>query len=144
MYAIFASFLTLTSIYMPTIKFIPKQMNGSHADSANKGQYYAQPVLGSAISADDLNDLIAQDSQVERSEVAVVTDAICKQIKELVCNGHSIQVGTLGTFSIGFNAKVQPSADLVTGRDVKRVNVRLYESKYIKNELKATRFENAV
>lgn len=129
---------------MPTIKYLPRKMKGSHATSGNKGQYYGAPVLAAPISADELNDLIAQDSQVERSEVAVVTDAICKQIKELVCNGHSIQVGTLGTFSIGFNSKVQPSSDLVTGRDVKRVNVRLYESKYIKDELKATRFESAI
>lgn len=127
---------------MPTIKFIPRQMKGSHSTSGNKGQFFAQPVLASTISADDLNDLIAQDSQVERAEVAQVTDAICKQIKELVCNGHSIQVGTLGTFSIGFNATVRASEAEVTGRDVRRVNVRLYESKYIKNELKATRFEN--
>lgn len=127
---------------MPTIKFIPKVMAGSHSTSVNKGQYYAKPVLASVINADDLNDLIAQDSQVERAEVAQVTDAICKQIKELVCNGHSIQVGTLGTFSIGFNAAVQTSEAAVSGRDVRRVNVRLYESKYIKNELKATRFQN--
>ena len=126
---------------MPTIKFIPKEMKGSHANSVNKGQYFASPVIAGTISADDLNDLIAQDSQVERAEVAQVTDAICKQIKELVCNGHSIQVGTLGTFSIGFNAAVQTSEAAVSGRDVKRVNVRLYESKYIKTELKATRFE---
>lgn len=126
---------------MPTIKFIPREMKGSHANSVNKGQFFAKPVLAGTISADDLNDLIAQDSQVERAEVAQVTDAICKQIKELVCNGHSIQVGTLGTFSIGFNAAVQTSEAAVSGRDVKRVNVRLYESKYIKTELKATRFE---
>ena len=117
-------------------------MKGSHSTSENKGQFYAQPIIASEISADDLNDLIAQDSQVERAEVAQVTDAICKQIKELVCNGHSIQVGTLGTFSIGFNAAVRTSEADVSGRDVRRVNVRLYESKYIKNELKATRFEN--
>lgn len=126
---------------MPLLRYKARQMKGSHSSSINKGMFYAQVASAGVISTDDLNDLIAADSQVERSEVAQVTDAITKQIKELVCNGHSIQVGTLGTFSIGFNAKVQPSAAEVTSRDVKRVNVRLYESKYVKTELKATRFD---
>lgn len=128
---------------MPEVLYRVHKMKGGATGSSVKGQYYARPALASVISTDDLNDLIAADSQVERAEVAQVTDAICKQIKELVCNGHSIQVGTLGTFSIGFSAKVQSSAEAVTGRDVRRVNVRLYESKYIKNELKATRFKAA-
>lgn len=127
---------------MPLLRFKARKMKGSHSTSINKGMVFAQVERASKISTDDLNDLIAQDSQVERSEVAVITDAICKQIKELVCNGHSIQVGTLGTFSVGFNAKVQPSVDLVSAKDVRKVNVRLYESKYIKNELKATRFSD--
>lgn len=128
---------------MPLLKFKAQQMKGSHESSANKGMIYARVANAGGIKADDLNDLVAQDSQVERSEVAVVTDAITKQIKELVCNGHSIQVGTLGTFSVGFNAKVQPTKEAVTAKDVRRINVRLYESKYIKNELKATRFSKA-
>lgn len=127
---------------MPLLRYKARRMKGSHATSINKGMLFAQVERASKISTDDLNDLIAQDSQVERSEVAVITDAICKQIKELVCNGHSIQVGTLGTFSVGFNAKVQPSVDLVSAKDVRKINVRLYESKDIKNELKATRFSD--
>lgn len=127
---------------MPLLKFKVRQMKGSHATSLNKGMLYAQVDRATTISSDDLNDLIAQDSQVERSEVAVITDAICKQIKELVCNGHSIQVGTLGTFSVGFNAKVQPTEAEVSARDIRKINVRLYESKDIKNELKATRFSD--
>lgn len=129
---------------MPLLRYKTRRMKGSHATSANKGMYYAQVASAGKISADDLNDLIAQDSQVERSEVAVVTDAITKQIMELVCNGHSIQVGTLGTFSVGFNAKVQPTEAEVSAKDVRKINVRLYESKYVKNELKATRFDKAL
>lgn len=125
---------------MPTIKYIPAQLKGAHDSSSLKNKYYARPVLAGTITASELNDLISLDSGVERSEVALVTDAVCKQIKELVCNGHSIQVGTLGTFSIGMKAKVVPTEKEVKADTIKELKVRLYESTEIKNDLKATRF----
>ena len=128
---------------MGTIRYIAKQMKGGKLGSSVKNKFYGRPQLGIAITADQLNDLIAQDSQVERAEVAMVTDAIFKQIKELVCNGHSIQVGTLGTFSIGLKCDSKADVASLTANDIKKVNVRLYESKYVKTALKATRFIKA-
>ena len=124
---------------MGLIRYKVKQQMGGKAASTVHNKFYARPLIDSTIYADTLNELIAQDSQVERAEVAQVTDAIFKQIKELVCNGHNITVGTLGVFSVGFECKAKDIEDL-TANDIKKVNVRLYESKYIKDALKSTRY----
>lgn len=102
------------------------------AKNAN-GEVYARIVLGATITSDELVDLIANDSQVERSQVAVVTDAICKQIKELVLNGHNIRVGSLGTLGVSFTTKWVDNPGMVNINDcLKSVHVRLKTSEEIK------------
>lgn len=104
-----------------------------NAKNAN-GEVYARVVMNSLITADDLVDLIAIDSQVERAQVAVVTDAIGKQIKELVMNGHNIKVGSLGTLGIGFRTKWSDSPLKVNINECLRsVRVRFITSEEIRN-----------
>lgn len=104
-----------------------------NAKNAN-GEVYARVVMNSLITADDLVDLIARDSQVERAQVAVVTDAIGKQIKELVMNGHNIKVGSLGTLGIGFRTKWSDSPLKVNINECLRsVRVRFITSEEIRN-----------
>ena len=104
-----------------------------NAKNAN-GEVYARVVMNSLITADDLVDLIARDSQVERAQVAVVTDAIGKQIKELVMNGHNIKVGSLGTLGIGFRTKWSDSPLTVNINECLRsVRVRFITSEEIRN-----------
>ncbi len=104
-----------------------------NAKNAN-GEVYARVVTNSLITTDDLVDLIAKDSQVERAQVALVTDAIGKQIKELVMNGHNIKVGSLGTLGIGFRTKWSDTPMKVNINDcLKTVRVKFYSSEEIKN-----------
>ena len=126
---------------MGRIAYIIRKFDGAHPNSTLRGKFYGAAFLATPISENDLNDLISQDSQIERSEVAVVTDAICKQIKELVCNGHSIKVGTLGTFSLGLKSKAVVDAKKVSSENVKSARLRLRASQELKNNLKAVRIE---
>ncbi|MBQ6659734.1 MAG: HU family DNA-binding protein [Prevotella sp.] len=115
-----------------------------NAKNAN-GEVYARVVMNSLITADDLVDLIARDSQVERAQVAVVTDAIGKQIKELVMNGHNIKVGSLGTLGIGFRTKWSDSPLKVNINECLRsVRVRFITSEEIRNLQRSCRKSKTV
>ena len=126
---------------MGRIAYIIRTFDGAHPNSSLRGKFYGAAYLSTPISENDLNELISQDSQIERSEVAVITDAICKQIKELVCNGHSIKVGTLGTFSLGLKSKAAETDKLVSAQRVKSARLLLRASQDLKNHLKAVRIE---
>ena len=115
-----------------------------NAKNAN-GEVYARVVMNSLITADDLVDLIARDSQVERAQVAVVTDAIGKQIKEPVMNGHNIKVGSLGTLGIGFRTKWSDSPLKVNINECLRsVRVRFITSEEIRNLQRSCRKSKTV
>lgn len=126
---------------MGRIAYIIRKFDGAHANSSLRGKFYGAAYLGVPISENDLDELISQDSQIERSEVAVVTDAICKQIKELVCNGHSIKVGTLGTFSLSLKSTHAAIAKNVKSENIKSARLLLRASQELKNNLKAVRIE---
>lgn len=73
--------------------------------SAAYNKYYGRVSHNSTIEASTLCQHAAMDSGIEASEVAVVYDAVLKQIKELLCNGHPIKIGGFGTLKIGISSE---------------------------------------
>ncbi len=69
------------------------------------GKYYGQVMHTSAIDPETLCKHAAMDSGIEESHVALVYDALLKQMKEQLCNGHPIKVENLGTFKLGVSSE---------------------------------------
>lgn len=97
---------------MGMIQLKTYQFKGSNPTC--EGMWYPRVDHYSTISTDDLCQMAANDSHVERSEVKYVISAIVKQIIELVLLGHTIEIPELGTLSI--------SADGITVEDWDDVN----------------------
>lgn len=84
---------------MGMIQLKTYQFKGSNPSCED--MWYPRVDHYSTISTDDLCQLAANDSHVERSEVKYVISAIVKQITELVLLGHTIAIPELGTLSVG-------------------------------------------
>ena len=88
-----------------------------------KMMYITKAVRYSTIGKDELIEHASQDSSVPSAMLGASYDALFVQIKELLLNGHSIQLGDLGTlrFSISAQAvtdKEDVGADLVKSRKI--------------------------
>ncbi len=82
--------------------------------SAAYGKYFGRVRQNSVIEVNTLCKHAAMDSGIEEGEIAMVSDAVLKQLKELLLNGHPIKVTGLGTFKLGI------SSEGVSAVDVKR------------------------
>ena len=88
-----------------------------------KMMYVTKAARYSTIGRDELIEHASQDSSVPAAMLGASYDALFVQIKELLLNGHSIQLGDLGTLRFGISAqavadKEDVGADLVKSRRI--------------------------
>lgn len=126
----------LIKMYARPIKF---KVNGPGTEETADG-FVATPVRYSTINVEDLADHISADSRVERSKVAVITDSLIKQIREMVLNGHKIVVPHLGSFKPKIKSKLAINPESVDAASFS-AKVRFSPSVELKRDLQAARIE---
>lgn len=126
----------LIKMYARPIKY---KVNGPGTEQTAEG-FVATPVRYSTISVEDLADHIAADSRVERSKVAVITDSLIKQIREMVLNGHKIVVPHLGSFKPKIKSQLAINPESVDAASFS-AKVRFSPSVELKRDLQAARIE---
>ena len=126
--------------------------------SAAYGKYYGRVHQNSIIEPETLCKHAAMDSGIEQSEIAVVSDAVMKQLNELLFNGHPIKVTGLGTFKLGISSEGVSAADVqhrypefdpskddirkyLSTKQVKKVFIHFTPSETIKAALRAVKVE---
>lgn len=118
---------------------ITYKVNGPGTEETAEG-FVATPVRYSTISVEDLADHISADSRVERSKVAVITDSLIKQIREMVLNGHKIEVPHLGSFKPKIKSQLAINPESVDAASFS-AKVRFSPSVELKRDLQAARIE---
>ena len=126
----------LIKMYARKIKYL---VNGPGTTTYADG-YVASPVRYSTIDVQDLADHISADSRIERSKVAVITDSLIKQIKEMVLNGHKIEVPHLGTFKPKIKSALAPTEEMIDSAAFS-AKVRFTPSVELKRDLQSSRIE---
>lgn len=126
----------LIKMYARPIKY---KVNGPGTEQTADG-FVATPVRYSTISVEDLADHISADSRVERSKVAVITDSLIKQIREMVLNGHKIVVPHLGSFKPKIKSELAANPESVDAASFS-AKVRFTPSVELKRDLQASRIE---
>lgn len=126
----------LIKMYARPIKY---KVNGPGTEQTADG-FVATPVRYSTISVEDLADHISADSRVERSKVAVITDSLIKQIREMVLNGHKIEVPHLGSFKPKIKSQLAINPESVDATSFS-AKVRFSPSVELKRDLQAARIE---
>lgn len=102
---------------------------------ADKDMYVSRPVTYSKNDTDELIEHASTDAGVSKANVAAVFYAIIQQVEELLLNGHSIQLGQLGTLRFSMNCKASESAEEVSADKVLRRKILLYPSAKLKQAL---------
>lgn len=118
---------------------ITYKVNGPGTTETAEG-YVATPVRYSTISVEDLADHISADSRVERSKVAVITDSLIKQIREMVLNGHKIEIPHLGSFKPKIKSSMAINPESVDAASF-TAKVKFTPSVELKRDLQASRIE---
>ena len=102
--------------------------------------YIPKPFIYNTIDVSDLAEHIALDSHVERANIQVIVDSLIKQIREMVLNGHPIDVPHLGRFKPGLRSK-QAYNELFFDINQSSVKIMFQPSEELKKDLKSVRFE---
>ena len=125
---------------MSTISVTPYQNNNSKSEYYH--YWYFRACMNSTINESDLADHIAADSKIERSKVPTINNAITKQIRELLCNGHPIEIPHLGTLKLGVNSEGTATVTEYNARTcIKNVHSVLTPDKEIKDALANLSYE---
>lgn len=79
----------------------------------NKSLYMIRPITYSRIDKDTLINRAADNSQVKKSDIYESMDAVCREFRNFLCNGHSVEFPDLGTFRFGVQAKASETLENV-------------------------------
>lgn len=108
--------------------------------SQDKNIYVSRAVRFSKIPTAELIEHAANDSGLSDSMVAASFYAIVKQVKELMLNGHSIELGNLGTMRFSMSCKAANTAEEVNVNNVKTRRILISPSKTLKQALENVTF----
>jgi predicted histone-like DNA-binding protein len=101
----------------------------------DKNAYVTRAVRFSKIPTAELIEHAASDSGLSDSMVAASFYAIVKQVKELMLNGHSIELGTLGTLRFSMRCKSAETIEDISASNVKTRRILITPSKTLKQAL---------
>ncbi len=77
----------------------------------DKSAYVTRSVTYSKIDKDTFIQRAADNSGIDRGQITLVTDAVCREIRNFVLNGHSVEIPYLGTLRFSVRAKSKETAD---------------------------------
>lgn len=102
-----------------------------------KEMYVIRPVRSVNIGKDELADMASRDSGLRREQIIAVIGSFEKQVTQLVCNGHHVQMGLLGNLGFTINAKATDTAAEAGAIQVYRRNLRYIPSRQLKEAWKS-------
>lgn len=97
--------------------------------------YVTRPVRYSCIPVEEIISHAAQMAGMTRSNVSAAFYAIAQQIEVWVCNGHSIQLGNLGTLYLSANSHAEEDEKDAGAKSIYRMSVQFRQSKRLQEHL---------
>ena len=110
-------------------------VNDQRSTAIKKG-YSLRPHRLHTIESRELAEYAEQDSQIDRARVEYIMASVVKQIKEMVLNGHKVELGDLGVIGLtcqGTGSERQE--DVSVKKNVKGLKVTFRPSLYLKEKM---------
>ena len=104
-----------------------------------KERYFTNIDRATLIDDETLIKYASDDSGIRIEQIAAVYRSLFLQVKELVCNGHSMQLGTL---KMSFSAKAPLLSEDAGAKQIYRRRLLYYPSPIIKDEIGNTQLVN--
>lgn len=100
-------------------------------------EYYIMQAIGTGeIDIKRLSYLISNECTVKRPDVVAVLTALGDKMKELLADGHVINLENIGRFKMGFKSTPQPSPDLLRPNEIQKFHINYQPTPEMKNWLK--------
>ena len=110
-------------------------VNDQRSTAIKKG-YSLRPRRLHTIESRELAEFAEQDSQIDRARVEYIMSSVVKQIKEMVLNGHKVELGDLGVIGLtcqGTGSERQEN--VAVKKNVKGLKVTFRPSLYLKEKM---------
>ena len=110
-------------------------VNDQRSTAIKKG-YSLRPYRLPTIDSRRLAEYAEQDSSIDRARVEYIMSSVVKQIKEMVLNGHKVELGDLGVIGLtcqGTGSERQE--DVSVKKNVKGLKVTFRPSSYLKEKM---------
>ena len=105
-----------------------------------KTRYLTTLDRATPIDDETLIKYASDDSGIRIEQIAAVYRSLFIQVRELVCNGHSVQLGDLGTLNFTIHAKIQDDKEEAGGGSVSKKRIRFNASKIMRQKLAEVNF----
>ncbi len=102
----------------------------------------ARPLRYTLIETDDFLEMAADHADVSRATLISSFYAVEQTLATLLCSGHSVRLGVLGTFRFSFSCRTKTAGQQVTDKDVTMRRVIFTPGKGIRRQLRDIRFVN--
>lgn len=99
-------------------------------------RWQLRPVRYSTLGRAETIKLASQDSGITESQLEQAFDAFAHEIEQLLCNGHSLDLGELGKLYLNIKAKAVRVQENVSADLIKYCHLILTPSKRFKEEMK--------
>ena len=111
-------------------------VNDQRSTAIKKG-YSLRPLRLHTIDGRQLAEYVEMDSGIDHARVEYIMASVAKQIKEMVLNGHKVQLGDLGIIGLTCQSTgSEQAADVSVKNNVKRLKFTLRPSVYLKEKMK--------
>ena len=105
-----------------------------------KTRYLTTLNRATPIDDETLIKYASDDSGIRIEQIAAVYRSLFVQVRELVCNGHSVQLGDLGTLRFTLHAKISEEMADAGGMAVQKKRVIFLASKIMRQKLAEVNF----
>jgi len=114
---------------------------GKHVCAVDKKERYFTTMQRAGVIDDNtLIQYASNDSGMRIEQIAAVYKSLVTQVRELVCNGHSVQLGDLGTLYFKVHAKISADLEGAGGAAVTQKWIGFRASKAMRQQLDQVNF----
>jgi predicted histone-like DNA-binding protein len=123
--------------------FYNKVEHGNPSNPAAPKQWY--PVLKSTglVKEREVAKLLADETTLNSKEAEMAVAQLLKVVTNLLLNGSTVQLGSLGSFRLTANSEGSATKEEVTASKVNKLNVRFSASEELKDAMKKATFKDA-
>ena len=116
---------------------------GKHVCAVDKKERYFTTMQRAGVIDDNtLIQYASNDSGMRIEQIAAVYKSLVTQVRELVCNGHSVQLGDLGTLYFKVHAKISADLEGAGGAAVTQKWIGFRASKAMRQQLQSVNFQS--
>jgi len=123
--------------------FYNKMERGNPGDATAPKRWY--PVLKSTgmVKEREVTKLLADETTLNPKEAEMAVSQLLKVVTNLLLNGNTVQLGSLGSFRVTAATEASNTKEEVNAAKIKKINLRFTESDELKIALKKAKFIDA-